>query len=55
MAKEIIKENHPLNETKVPVVFPILKPCAGCFEKKEEEGFQPLLEGDQKKRRTTKK
>ena len=39
MADEIIEETHPLNKTPVEKVFPILKPFAKCFKKKEEEGF----------------
>lgn len=44
MAKEIIKETHPLNETKLHVAFPILKPCGPCIDKKKAtESAEPLL------------
>ena len=46
MARQIIKENHPLNETPVHVAFPILTPFAKCRDKKTDvqaEEKQPLL------------
>lgn len=46
MAKLIIKENHPLNETPVHVAFPVLKPFANCFSKNttvSNDEKEPLL------------
>lgn len=46
MARQIIKESHPLNETPVPVAFPILKPFAKCSSKKSDvvpDVREPLL------------
>lgn len=37
MAREIIKENHPLNDTPFSKVFPIFKPCASNKKSKKEE------------------
>ena len=37
MAKEIIKENHPLNDTDLHVVFPIFSPFKSCLEKKQQD------------------
>lgn len=39
MADEIIDETHPLHKTEIGKVFPLLKPFANCFKKKEAEGF----------------
>lgn len=46
MAKLIIKENHPLNDTPVPVAFPIFKPIVNCFCKNSavsHDEKEPLL------------
>lgn len=45
MAREIVKENHPLNDTPLGKVFPIFKPCQGKKSKKEEK--QSLLDEEQ--------
>lgn len=48
MAKSIIKETHPLNETPFYVAFPLFRPCASLFPSyKRTHGFEePLLEND---------
>jgi hypothetical protein len=46
MAKSIIKENHPLNDTPLPTVFPVFKPCSSCLPQgkvEEEAHHEPLL------------
>lgn len=35
MAQGIIKENHPLNDTDLHVIFPIFTPFKSCLEKKK--------------------
>lgn len=49
MAKEIIKENHPLNDVPAHAVFPILKPISMCLpgRKVDERLKEPLLDEDQ--------
>jgi hypothetical protein len=37
MAREIIKENHPLNDTPLAKVFPLFKVCSKSPSKKEEK------------------
>jgi len=39
MAREIIKENHPLNDTPIWKVFPVFKLCRRGPSKKEEKKF----------------
>jgi len=49
LAKEIIKENHPLAETPKYVSFPVLTPCKSCLEDhKTHDHNEPLIEDDLK-------
>lgn len=44
MAKDIIKENHPLSETPFTVAFPIFKPIANLFKNSRAQELEPLLD-----------
>jgi len=49
MAREIIKENHPLNETPLHVAFPVFTPFASCLKPAEGEGSkEPLIKKEEK-------
>ena len=43
MAKEIIRENHPLNDTPLSVVYPVFGICACGSDDKDGDANEPLL------------